>query len=63
LAANYGRSRKEKHVEKKNQKKESTKRILGRKLAKELSSEDMKMVVGGTTSCSPCADDCDQFEV
>lgn len=35
------------------------KRILGRKLAQKLSSEDMKMVVGGTTSCSPCADDCD----
>lgn len=40
--------------------KNEAKRILGRKLAKELSAEDMKMVTGGTTSCSPCADDCDQ---
>jgi hypothetical protein len=39
---------------------EKKERILGRKLARELSPEDMKMVVGGTTSCSPCADDCDQ---
>lgn len=43
--------------------KKDEKRILGRKLAKELSAEDMKMVTGGTTSCSPCADDCDRQEV
>jgi hypothetical protein len=47
---------------KKNDEKENAKRILGRRLARELSTEDMKMVVGGTTSCSPCADDCDQGE-
>ena len=47
-------------------------RILGRRLAKELNAEDMKSVLGaasaigiggGTTSCSPCADDCDQENV
>jgi natural product precursor len=55
---------KEKLLMKKTQeKKEGVKRILGRRLAKELSSQDMKMVVGGTTSCSPCADDCDQIEI
>jgi hypothetical protein len=39
-----------------------TKRILGRKLAKELSSEDMKNVMGGagTICCSGgVGDDCD----
>lgn len=39
-----------------------TKRILGRKLAKELSKEDMKNVIGGsgTISCSAgMDDDCD----
>lgn len=39
-----------------------TKRILGRQLAKELSTEDMKNVMGGagTISCSAGADDdCD----
>ena len=46
---------------KKNEK--ESKRILGRRLSKELSAKDMKMVIGGTTSCSPCADDCDQLAV
>jgi hypothetical protein len=49
-----------KHDMKKQNEKEGTRRILGRRLARELSPEDMKMVMGGTTSCSPCADDCDQ---
>ncbi len=36
-------------------------RILGRRLARELSREELKLAVGGTTSCSNCvADDCDQ---
>ncbi|MGH1344190.1 MAG: hypothetical protein ACRBN8_21705 [Nannocystales bacterium] len=36
-------------------------RILGRRLAKEMTSEEIHSVTGGTTSCS-CggADDCDQ---
>lgn len=38
------------------------KRILGRLLAKELSPKDLKTIAGGTTSCSPCADDCDANE-
>jgi hypothetical protein len=42
------------------EKDEAKKRILGRRLAKELTAEDMKMVTGGSTSCSPCADDCDE---
>jgi hypothetical protein len=40
-----------------------TKRILGRKLAKELATEDMKKVMGGagTISCSAGSDDdCDE---
>ena len=41
-------------------KKIEERRILGRKLAKELTSKQLKNVAGGTTSCSGgCADDCD----
>jgi len=42
--------------------KESKRRILGRKLVKEVSIEDLKAISGGTTSCSGAcaADDCDQ---
>ena len=43
---------------------ENKKRILGRKLAKELTAEDLQLVAGGTTSCSDCrGDDCDQIEI
>jgi hypothetical protein len=39
------------------------KRILGRRLARELSREELEMAVGGTTSCSNCvADDCDEYQ-
>lgn len=39
---------------------EDKRRILGRKLAKELTTKELKDVAGGTTSCSGgCADDCD----
>jgi hypothetical protein len=42
-------------------KEESKRRILGRQLVKEIPSQDLKEVTGGTTSCSGCAaDDCDQ---
>lgn len=35
-------------------------RILGRRVAKELSADDLHSVTGGTTSCSSgSADDCD----
>jgi len=37
-------------------------RILSRKLAKTLTNAQLQAIAGGmasTTSCSPCADDCD----
>lgn len=43
-------------------KKQQTRRTLERRLARELSADEMKSVqgAGGTTSCSACqADDCD----
>ena len=42
--------------------KKQPERILSRKLAKTLTNEQLKTIAGGdggTTSCSPCADDCD----
>jgi hypothetical protein len=42
--------------------KKETKRILGRKLAKGISAEDMKIIVGGAPGVSVSggeADDCD----
>jgi hypothetical protein len=43
-------------------KKEEKRRLLGRKLAKELTSEQLKSVAGGTCSCcSGQADDLDNI--
>jgi hypothetical protein len=37
------------------------KRVLGRKLARELTAAELQAVTGGSTSCScGCPDDCDQ---
>ncbi|PRQ02920.1 hypothetical protein ENSA5_18580 [Enhygromyxa salina] len=48
-------------MQKPNKNKDNSNRILGRRLAKELSSDELHSITGGTTSCS-CggADDCDQ---
>lgn len=47
----------------KQQQEKTEKRILGRRLARELSREELEMAVGGTTSCSNCvADDCDEYQ-
>lgn len=46
-------------------KKQTMRRTLERRLARELSADEMKSVqgAGGTTSCSACqADDCDVGE-
>jgi hypothetical protein len=41
--------------------KNDKRRILGRRVARELTPKELKAVGGGTTSCSDCrADDCDQ---
>jgi len=43
-------------------KKNEERRILGRRVAKDLTPKELKSVGGGTTSCSGCqADDCDQM--
>ncbi|MCX4240914.1 hypothetical protein [Paraliomyxa miuraensis] len=49
---------------KKNEKLENDKRILGRRVAREMSKDELHAVTGGTTSCS-CGgpDDCDQQQV
>lgn len=49
------------NMKNKNKINDNNKRILGRRLAKELSSDELHSITGGTTSCS-CggADDCDQ---
>ena len=46
---------------KKNTKKNNGRRLLGRRLAKELNDEQLHSITGGTTTCS-CGggDDCDQ---
>ena len=50
------------------QKTKAPDRILARRLAKTLTKEQLKAIAGGavglasTTSCSPCADDCDTQE-
>ncbi|PRQ08187.1 hypothetical protein ENSA7_21590 [Enhygromyxa salina] len=51
----------DKTMQKPNKNKDTSNRILGRRLAKELSSTELHSITGGTTSCS-CggADDCDQ---
>jgi hypothetical protein len=44
--------------------KKQPERILSRKLAKTLTTEQLRAIAGGagTTSCSPCADDSDPAE-
>lgn len=44
--------------------KKQPERILSRKLAKTLTTEQLRGIAGGsgTVSCSPCADDCDVAE-